>query len=74
MISEVVSRRLNHREWPFADLIIVDGGKRTSIFCRQTLKRKNLKIALIGIAKREETIVTSDFSEIKLPKILRLCI
>lgn len=68
MISEVVSRRLNHREWPFTDLIIVDGGKGQVSSVGKLLKRKNLKIALIGIAKREETIVTSDLAEIKLPK------
>jgi len=68
MLSEVVSRRLNHREWPFADLIIVDGGKGQVSSVGKLLKRKNLKIALIGIAKREETIITLDFCEIKLPK------
>jgi len=68
MIAEVVLRRLNHREWPFADLIIIDGGKGQVSSILKILKNKNLKIAIIGIAKREETIVTSDFKEIKLPK------
>ena len=68
MISEVIGRRLNHNEWPFPDLIIVDGGKGQVSSILKILKRKSLKIALIGIAKREETIVASDFTEIKLPK------
>lgn len=68
MISEVVGRRLNHREWPFPDLIIVDGGKGQVSSILKVLKRKNLSLALIGIAKREETIITSDLAEIKLPK------
>ena len=68
MISEVVGRRLNHREWPFPDLIIVDGGKGQVSSVVKVLKRKNLNLALIGIAKREETIITSDLLEIKLPK------
>jgi len=68
MISEVVSRRLNHREWPFPDLIIIDGGKGQVSSAQKVFKRKNLDIPLIGIAKREETIVTSDFAVIKLPK------
>ena len=68
MISEVVSRRLNHNEWPFPDLIIVDGGKGQVSSVVKVLKRKNLNLALIGIAKREETIITSDLLEIKLPK------
>ena len=68
MISEVIDRRLNHNEWPLPDLIIVDGGKGQVSSVAKALKRKNLKIALIGIAKREETIIASDFAEIKLPK------
>ena len=68
MISEVVSRRLNHSEWPFADLIIIDGGKGQVSSVQKVLKRKNFKIALIGISKKEETIITSDFKEIKLAK------
>ena len=68
MISEVVSRRLNHREWPFPDLIIIDGGKGQVSSVLKVLKRKNLNLGLIGIAKREETIITSNFNEIKLPK------
>ena len=68
MISEVIERRLNHNEWPLPDLIIVDGGKGQVSSVAKVLKRKNLKIALIGIAKREETIISPDLSEIKLPK------
>ena len=68
MISEVVSRRLNHEEWPLPDLIIVDGGKGQVSSVVKVLKKKNLKIALIGLAKREETIITSDLKEIRLPK------
>jgi len=68
MISEVISRRLNHSEWPHPDLIIVDGGKGQVSSVVKVLKRKNLNLALIGIAKREETIITSNLLEIKLPK------
>ena len=68
MLSEVVSRRLNHSEWPFPDLIIVDGGKGQVSSILKVLKRKNLNLGLIGIAKKEETIITSDLKEIKLPK------
>ena len=68
MISEVVSRRLNHREWPFPDLMIIDGGKGQVSSVLKVLKRKNLIIGLIGIAKKEEIIITSDLKEIRLPK------
>lgn len=68
MISEVVSRRLNHREWPFPDLMIIDGGKGQVSSILKVLKRKNLILGLIGIAKKKETIITSDLKEIRLPK------
>ncbi len=68
MLSEVIARRLNHNEWPHPDLIIVDGGKGQVSSVVKVLERKNLNLALIGIAKREETIITQDLLEIKLPK------
>ena len=68
MMQEVLQRRLNHKEWSFPDLIIVDGGKGQVSSVMEVLKEKNLNISVIGLAKREETIITSDFDEIKLPK------
>jgi len=68
MIEETLSRRLNHLEWPLPDLIVIDGGKGQVSSVVKVLKKKNLKIALIGLAKREETIITSDLKKIHLPK------
>ena len=68
MIQEVLSRRLNHKEWPMPDLIIVDGGKGQVTSALKVLNRNNIKIPLIGLAKREETIITSDLKEISLQK------
>ncbi len=68
MMEEVLMRRLNHSEWPFPDLLVVDGGKGQVSVALKVLKRKNLEIPLIGLAKREETIITSDLQEIHLPK------
>jgi excinuclease ABC subunit C len=68
MMEEVLSRRLKHPEWPFPDLLIVDGGKgqvSTAVKVMQDLK---LNIPVIGLAKREETIVTSYLKEIILSK------
>lgn len=57
MMQEMLERRLDHDEWPFPDLIIADGGKGqlTSVLAAMTKKNKN--IPLIGLAKREETII-----------------
>jgi len=64
-MQEVLSRRLKHKEWPMPDLFIVDGGKGQVSAARGILEPN---IPLIGIAKREEIIITSDLREIKLSK------
>lgn len=75
MMEEVLDRRLNHFEWELPDLLIVDGGKGQVSSALKVLKRKKINIPVVGLAKREEIIITSDFSEIKLPrnsKVLQL--
>lgn len=68
MMNEIISRRLNHSEWESPDLIIVDGGKGQISAALRALKEKGKNIPVIGLAKREETIVTSDFKKVNLPK------
>lgn len=68
MMKEVLQRRIVHSEWSYPDLIIVDGGKGQVSSAATALRDKKLNIPLIGLAKREEIIITSDFKEIKLPK------
>ena len=68
MMQQVISRRLNHAEWPYPDLIIVDGGKGQVSAAKKALKEKSITIPVIGLAKREEIIITSDLKEIMLPR------
>jgi len=68
MIVEVLKRRLKHEEWPYPNLFIVDGGKGQVSVALKVLNENNIKIPLVGLAKREETIVTYDLKEIHLPK------
>ncbi len=68
MMMEVLERRFMHPEWPYPDLIVVDGGKGQVSSALKVLKKKNLDIPLIGLAKREEIIIVSDLKEIQLPK------
>ncbi len=68
MMKEVLTRRLKHSEWEQPNLLIVDGGKGQISSAQKVLDELNSSIPLIGLAKREETIITSDFTEIKLPK------
>ena len=68
MIKEVLRRRFKN-DWPHPDLIVVDGGKGQVSSAKKILLEYELKIPLIGLAKRQETIITEDFKEIKFSKI-----
>lgn len=67
MIKETVYRRLRHSEWGSPDIIVVDGGK-PQVAAASSLS--NLPPALIGLAKKQETIVIrhqDEWVEINLP-------
>jgi excinuclease ABC subunit C len=76
MVKEIIYRRLKHPEWPYPDLILVDGGKpqvSAAISVLSLSKIQNLvsSIPIVGLAKKFETIVikTKDnWQEINLPK------
>jgi excinuclease ABC subunit C len=68
MMYEVLTRRLKHTEWPYPQLFIVDGGKGQISSAQKALDEANVTIPLVGLAKREEIIITSDFRQIILPK------
>ncbi|MBI2442441.1 MAG: excinuclease ABC subunit UvrC [Candidatus Levybacteria bacterium] len=56
-MEEVLTRRLKHTEWEYPDLLVVDGGKGQITSALKAIAKFNLQIPLIGLAKREETIV-----------------
>lgn len=68
MMESVLTRRLKHDEWQFPNLFVIDGGKGQITSALKALAKYNLNIPLVGLAKREETIITSDFREISLPR------
>lgn len=68
MMEEVLSRRMKHSEWPMPDLIIVDGGKGQISSALKVLNNMKLNIPVVGLAKKEEIIITSSFKEIILSK------
>jgi excinuclease ABC subunit C len=84
MIKEVIWRRLRHPEWPYPDIIIVDGGKPQVTAANEVFKTYNQfplissregvggwVLFIIGLAKRLETIVIrngDEFIEINLPQ------
>lgn len=76
MMKEVLKRRLKHIEWEYPDLILVDGGKSQVSATLAILKQYNIQIPVLGLAKRDETVVVQTsqtcynekgWREIKLP-------
>lgn len=71
MMEEVLIRRFKHDGWDKPDLIIVDGGKGQVTSALKALAVNSTDIPLIGLAKREETIIIpheTAFTEVSLPK------
>ncbi|HUV71900.1 MAG TPA: GIY-YIG nuclease family protein [Clostridia bacterium] len=75
-IKNILKRRLNHPEWLYPQLILVDGGKTQVSAAFAALKEKSLvgKISLLGIAKQEEVIIIPKLKAEKIVswKTLRL--
>jgi len=67
-MEEILKRRLRHDDWHNPNLIIVDGGKGQVSSATKALSESKKEIPVIGLAKRKETIITTDFREINLPK------
>lgn len=70
MMREMLTRRLAREnpenpadKWPTPDLLVIDGGKGQLKVAVEVLKEKNLKIPVIGLAKRIEEIFLPHKSE-----------
>ena len=60
MLKEVLSRRLNHMEWSYPDLVVIDGGKGQLNAARAAISKQIPIIALTKDKKhRGEKITTS---------------
>lgn len=57
MIGEVVKRRMVHPEWPYPDLLIIDGGKGQLQSAKRALCEVGENVPLLGLAKRFEEII-----------------
>lgn len=72
MLAESIYRRLNHRDWPLPNLILVDGGKGQVKITKKVLASFGLhhKIPIIGLAKPLDHIIAHKhtFHIIELPK------
>lgn len=66
-MKEVLTRRFKREDWGAPDLIIVDGGKPQVSIALEVM----IDVPVVGLAKREETLVfksASGFEELKLPE------
>lgn len=77
MMSEVITRRFNHPEWEYPDLVIIDGGKGQVNAAKTAIENLNIAnfdavelLPMIGLAKREEEIIVptkNGWKVIRLP-------
>lgn len=69
MLKEVLQRRFLKKDWPFPQLLIIDGGKPQATTTLKVLKEFNLKIPVIGIVKSPDRLIIGDkiLRTIKLP-------
>ncbi|HEY4500009.1 MAG TPA: GIY-YIG nuclease family protein [Candidatus Paceibacterota bacterium] len=57
MMAEIVSRRLNHPEWRYPDIIIIDGGITQYRAARKSFRTHNIKnIKLFSFAKPQQLV------------------
>lgn len=69
MHKEMMGRRLKHPEWPFPDLIIVDGGRGQARAVKSVCQYIGVsEIPIFGLAKRMEWLYPPEGEIIKLPK------
>ncbi len=52
-LREILTRRLNHPEWPFPNLIAVDGGKAQLNLAKKIITEHGLEIPVVAVTKDE---------------------
>ncbi len=70
MMAEVLYRRLK-KDWDSPDLIVLDGGKGQISAVLDVFAKLNIEYPLVGLAKKNETIVCfneGEFYEVSLPR------
>jgi excinuclease ABC subunit C len=72
-LKEVLSRRIEHNEWQYPDIILIDGGRGQVNAVHRVIKDKSLGIPVVGIAKGEgkkDQLIFKDISK-DLRKIIK---
>lgn len=50
-LEEILTRRFRHPEWPFPELLVIDGGENQLTVARRILKEYELTIPLLSVVK-----------------------
>ncbi len=53
-LAEILTRRFNHQEWKFPDIIVVDGSVAQKNIAEKVIKEKGLDIPIIAVTKDEK--------------------
>lgn len=67
-LRELLERRLNHPEWRFPDLVVVDGGRLQVSVAEEVVKRDGLSIPVIGVVKDEHHRPKNTLGDLELIK------
>jgi len=53
-LKEIIKRRLNHKEWPMPDFIVVDGGLIQKKAAENAIKESNFDTPVVSVVKDEK--------------------
>ena len=67
-LREILERRLNHPEWQYPDMIVVDGSKAQINVAQDILEKSNLDIPVVSVKKDEKHKPLEIISSEKLSK------
>ena len=54
MLKEVIGRRLDHKDWPIPDVLLIDGGAPQVNAVLEILEEHSLRLRVLGLAKGPE--------------------
>jgi excinuclease ABC subunit C len=57
MLAEVLERRLSDKRLIMPDIILIDGGRPQVTTILPIIRKRNLKIVVMGIAKRPDRLI-----------------
>ena len=69
MLREVIKRRSSHKEWPYPDLVLVDGGISQLNVAKSIMKNKSIPI--FAIAKKENRLFLKGGKQVFLKNLPR---